>query len=96
MGYSVSPALSRLLQGLSVNEQMRDFNLGMIPVVGLLYFVSDGADAVFESGIHQPQALVGDRSRPRCGHIYLSACGSLNDHSGSLTPLPSAQIAGLT
>ena len=40
LAYSVSPALSRLLQGLSVREQMRDFTLGMIPVVGLLYFVS--------------------------------------------------------
>lgn len=40
MTYSISPALSRLLQGLSVNEQLRDFNLGMVPAVGLLYFVS--------------------------------------------------------
>jgi len=40
VAYSVSPALSRLLQGLSVNEQLRDFNLGMIPAIGLLYFVS--------------------------------------------------------
>ena len=40
LAYSISPAFSRLLVGLSVNEQMRDFNLGMIPVVGVFYFVS--------------------------------------------------------
>lgn len=32
--------LSRLLQGLSVSEQFRDFSLGMIPLGGLLYFLS--------------------------------------------------------
>src|SRR5258708_24042316 len=32
--------VSRLLQGLSVGEQFRDFTLGMIPLGGLLYFVS--------------------------------------------------------
>ncbi len=31
---------SRLLQSLSVGEQFRDFSLGMIPLGGLLYFVS--------------------------------------------------------
>jgi ABC-2 type transport system permease protein len=35
----LAPA-SRLLQGLSVSEQFRDFGLGMIPLGGLLYFVS--------------------------------------------------------
>jgi ABC-2 type transport system permease protein len=32
--------VSRLLQGLSVGEQFRDFSLGMIPLGGLLYFLS--------------------------------------------------------
>jgi ABC-2 type transport system permease protein len=32
--------MSRLLQGMSVGEQFRDFSLGMIPLGGLLYFVS--------------------------------------------------------
>src|SRR5262245_45089979 len=32
--------VSRLLQGLSVADQFRDFTLGMIPLGGLLYFVS--------------------------------------------------------
>jgi ABC-2 type transport system permease protein len=32
--------LSRLLQGLSVSEQFRDFGLGMIPLSGVLYFAS--------------------------------------------------------
>lgn len=31
---------SRLLQGLSVAEQLKDFGLGMVPLGGLLYFVS--------------------------------------------------------
>src|SRR5262245_57835721 len=31
---------NRLLQGLSVSEQFRDFGLGMIPMGGLLYFLS--------------------------------------------------------
>ena len=31
---------SRLLQGLSVSEQFRDFSLGMIPLGGILYFIS--------------------------------------------------------
>jgi ABC-2 type transport system permease protein len=31
---------NRLLQGLSVAEQLKDFSLGMIPLGGLLYFVS--------------------------------------------------------
>jgi len=31
---------SRLLQGLSVGEQFRDFALGMVPLGGVLYFVS--------------------------------------------------------
>ncbi len=31
---------SRLLQGLSVGEQFRDFSMGMIPLGGLLYFLS--------------------------------------------------------
>ncbi|MGQ0634687.1 MAG: Gldg family protein [Planctomycetaceae bacterium] len=31
---------SRLLQGLSISEQFRDFGLGMIPLGGVLYFVS--------------------------------------------------------
>lgn len=31
---------SRLLQGLSVQEQARDFGLGMVPLGGLLYFAS--------------------------------------------------------
>lgn len=35
----LAPA-SRLLQGLSVSEQFRDFGLGMIPLGGLLYFLS--------------------------------------------------------
>lgn len=35
----VSPG-NRLLQGLSVGEQFRDFGLGMIPVGSLLYFLS--------------------------------------------------------
>ncbi|MBI3863406.1 MAG: Gldg family protein [Planctomycetia bacterium] len=34
------PFDSRLLQGLSVAEQFRDFSLGMIPIGGLLYFLS--------------------------------------------------------
>lgn len=34
------PFDSRLLQGLSVAEQFRDFSLGMIPIGGLLYFIS--------------------------------------------------------
>jgi ABC-2 type transport system permease protein len=32
--------VSRLLQGLSIADQFRDFTLGMIPLGGLLYFVS--------------------------------------------------------
>jgi ABC-2 type transport system permease protein len=32
--------IGRLLQGLSVPEQFRDFTLGMIPLGGLLYFIS--------------------------------------------------------
>lgn len=35
----ISPG-SRFLQGLSVSEQLRDFGLGMIPLGGLLYFLS--------------------------------------------------------
>lgn len=31
---------SRLLQGLSVQEQFRDFGLGMLPLGGMLYFLS--------------------------------------------------------
>ncbi|MSR57944.1 MAG: ABC transporter permease [Planctomycetaceae bacterium] len=31
---------NRLLQGLSVSEQFRDFGLGMIPIGGLIYFAS--------------------------------------------------------
>lgn len=31
---------NRLIQGLSVSEQFRDFGLGMVPLGGLLYFVS--------------------------------------------------------
>ncbi|MGE5192660.1 MAG: Gldg family protein, partial [Deltaproteobacteria bacterium] len=33
-------SVTRLMQGLSVGEQFRDFTLGMIPLGGLLYFVS--------------------------------------------------------
>ncbi len=36
----LQPSMNRLLQGLSVSEQMRDFNLGMISLSSLLYFVS--------------------------------------------------------
>src|SRR5262245_8038623 len=32
--------VSRLMQGLSVGEQFRDFTLGMIPLGGLFYFIS--------------------------------------------------------
>ncbi len=32
--------ISRLFQGLSVGEQFRDFSLGMVPLGGILYFVS--------------------------------------------------------
>lgn len=34
------PFDSRLLRGLSVSEQFRDFGLGIVPLGGLLYFVS--------------------------------------------------------
>jgi ABC-2 type transport system permease protein len=34
------PISNRLLQGLSIAEQFRDFSLGMIPLGGLLYFLS--------------------------------------------------------
>lgn len=34
------PFDSRLLQGLSVREQFRDFGLGIVPLSGLLYFAS--------------------------------------------------------
>jgi ABC-2 type transport system permease protein len=36
---SVAPS-NRLLQSLSVSEQLRDFGLGMIPISGILYFAS--------------------------------------------------------
>lgn len=67
---------NRLLQGLSISEQFRDFSLGMIPLGGLLYFISLTAvmlylNLVFISKRHWSG---GPHGTPMWLHYLVRAC----------------------